>query len=179
MQFSDPSIWSNIERLTKSIAWKKHFPKPEVEDLVQNVKVKVWRHRNTAIQNGAIHYGYVETCINNEIANYYQRHCSAYYSGNWVRSDEPEGDMDCYSSEDNFLNDLEVTQLLERFIAWCDDMPEGLRKDVCRCCLSGMTDGGSKQGSDIAEKLGRDQKPVSQALSYIRNTLKLELAFLY
>jgi hypothetical protein len=38
-----------------------------------------------------------------------------------------------------------------------------------------MTDGGASQGKDIAAKLGRDQKPVSQALSYIRNTLSSEI----
>ena len=176
MQFADPSIWSEIERLTKSIAWKKHFPMSELEDLVQNVYTKVLdpRYKNKAIPNAVIQYGYLKKCILTEIANYYEKNVS----GDWVRSDEPEGDMDCYSSEYNFLDDLEVTQLLKRLSAWCDDMPEGLRKDVCRYCLSGMTDGGSKQGMDIAAKLGRNQKPVSQALSYIRDTLKLELASL-
>lgn len=176
MQFADPSIWAKIERFTKSIAWKSHFPMAEFEDLVQSVYAKVLdpRYKNKVIPNGVIHYGYLEKCIWTEIKNYYKKNDS----GNWFRSDEPEGDMDCYSSELNFIDDLEVTQMLEWLIAWCNAMPEGLRKDVCRYCLSGMTDGGSKQGRDIAVKLDRDQKPVSQALSYIRDNLKLELAFL-
>lgn len=178
MQFADHSIWSEIERLTKSIAWKKHFPKSELEDLVQNVKVRVWRYRDVAIRNGEIQYGYVKRCIHSEISEHFKNREDIYCIDKWSRSDALDDDMDCLRSEYNFFNDLEVAQLQEWLIAWCDNMPEGLRKDVCRCCLSGMTDGGSKQGKDIAAKLGRDQKSVSQALSYIRKILKLELAFL-
>lgn len=176
MQFADHSICAEIERFTKSIAWQSQFPIAETKDLVQDVQFKVWRNQDNAFQNGGIHYGYVKRCINNCIADHYKKqHIKAYRGLDLIWSDEAEGDMDCYISAQNFLNEVKVTQMLEWLIAWYNAMREGLRKDVFRYCLSEMTDSRSHQGRDIAVKLNRDQKPVSQALSYIRKKSELEL----
>lgn len=192
MQFENPSVWSEIERLTKSIAWKKNIPSSEIEDLVQDVNLKVWKHRDTVFQSGKIHYGYAQKCVLSVIND----HKKAYFKStnylildfeessvnkkpeesivstdNHYKSDSIDNIQDNYDPSEEIL----IDQLFLLLKAFCDKMPEGLRKNVCQLCLSGTTDGGVNQGKDIAAKLKRDQKPVSQALKYVRDTLKLEL----
>lgn len=72
MQLSDPSLWSEIERLTKNLAWEKYFPKAELGDLVQDVYARILdpEYKNKAIPNGVIHYGYVRQCISSVIADH-------------------------------------------------------------------------------------------------------------
>lgn len=84
------------------------------------------------------------------------------------------GDMSVSSDVPDPIEEIEAEQILFKFHDVCSRMPKGLRKDVCRLCLSGMTDEGTNQGKDIAAKLNLDQKPVSQALSEVRKRLKSE-----
>ncbi|EIC22788.1 hypothetical protein [Thiorhodovibrio frisius] len=70
MQYSGHPIWSKVEGLTKAIARKNSFPMSEHEDLVQDVMLKVWQHRNAVINKGKAHYGYLKACIGSVIAEH-------------------------------------------------------------------------------------------------------------
>lgn len=66
--------------------------------------------------------------------------------------------------------ELERDELWERTVRHHQAWPLGLRKQVFGYLLEGETDGQS-----IAARLGRDVKPIAQAISFVRKELRLSL----
>lgn len=191
-----------FDRLTKSIARKEGFVKAKYEDLFQDVLERLYRYREHAIQNGSIHYGYARKCILSVIAQLKedqlkssnwlksQAHTSQpkqsfwgpldpdtdglyiLYGGDMVDSEVLDGNMEVLPSHQTPFEEIQEEQLYSRVVSYYESQPEGKRKDVLGYCLSGMTDGGSGQGKDIAKQLGINQKSASQALSYVRKDVR-------
>ncbi|RKT37873.1 hypothetical protein [Thiocapsa rosea] len=97
-----------------------------------------------------------------------------HYGGQWVNPMVLGGEMDFLGYEQDPVDEIQAEQLLLHCktvrISKSESKGGGIRESVRELLLSGMTD-----GQDIAAELHLEQKPVSQAKSYVIKMMREEL----
>jgi hypothetical protein len=100
-----------------------------------------------------------------------------HYGGQWVNPMVLGGEMDFLGYEQDPVDEIQAEQLLLHCktvrISKSESKRGGIRESVRELLLSGLTD-----GQDIAAELDLEQKPVSQAKSYVIKIMREELEVL-